>query len=146
MRVKPTKVIHRNAMTEAQACTIAETDCIRPNNTVKTSTRAATQKVYHWTLFRSSFHHCFTVFGSDSSKACLRITRRSLQYLKFSIWRAAEFKCLQDPALGSKLNCFCFSLNHLLALGSFGGSRSERVLRVSSRKSVGKGLLTLEVR
>ena len=51
-------------------------DWVKPKRTVSRSTRAAIQKVHHWTGLRSSLHHCSGPFGSWSSNA--RFSRFSL--------------------------------------------------------------------
>jgi hypothetical protein len=66
-------------------CKAPSTHCTSPNTKVKTSTKIATQKVYHCTSFRRLHHHCDKVLGSTSSKTCLSTTRRSRQKAKLSI-------------------------------------------------------------
>ena len=83
-----------SALTAAQACTIPDMDCIKPNATVSNSTAAATQNVYHCTFFLSSCHHEAIPLGSESSKACFKITSRSRQYWNLSICLSEAFGAL----------------------------------------------------
>lgn len=121
--------------TAAQAWIIPATDATRPKTTVRINTSAAIQNVYHWTFFRSSCHHWETVWGSESSKACFRTIRRSLQYRKLLIWRFAAFKCPHEAALGSSCSRLRLCSNHSLDLASDDGRRRARVLMVSSMRS-----------
>jgi hypothetical protein len=115
--------------------------CTIPKITVNNRTVTATQKVYHCTLLRSSFHHCESVFGSASSKACLRMMIRSLQNLNFLISRPRVGRCPHFATIGSRAWDLISDLSHFLTAGSLLGKRSARVLRVSSRSSWSRRLL-----
>jgi hypothetical protein len=125
---------------------------IIPRNVVIIKTRIATQKVYHWTPFRRSCHHWDKVRGVASSYACFRITRRSLQKLKRSIWRSCVFRLPQSASLESSTESLCFSrsawyhfrlepppiLPRLRIPNSCCGNNSANVQRVSSMNPSGK--------
>jgi hypothetical protein len=107
-------------------------------------TIAATQNVYHCTLFRRSHHHCCILPGSASSNTCFRITRRSCQYSKLPICLSSTFNCPDSLASGSRGSfrrfwsfAYCFS-NQILVSLSCSGSKSAKVRRVSSMRAGGR--------
>lgn len=52
--------------TDVQAWMTPVAVWIIPNKIIRNRTKMATQKVYHWTRFLLSNHHCEIVLGSDS--------------------------------------------------------------------------------
>ena len=127
--------------TDAQACTIAATDCTTPKNTVMTKTRTATQNVNHCVFFLSSHHSCEMFLGSASSKVRFSNTSRSLQYMNFSICLSELLSRSHTPACAST-RCFlrcCW--NHGFGSPSTGGTRRDMERIVSSTRILGRRLV-----
>ena len=126
-----------------QICKAPSTHCTAPKKTVNTSTRIATQNVYHCTPFLRSHHHCPKVRGSDSSKTCLSTTSLSCQYSNLSICRSWAFRYPHLIASGSKFSRRRSLRYHDLVALLCSGKRRARVRRVSSMKQgskIGRGL------
>lgn len=119
-------------------CNAPSTLCTSPKNSVMMKTRMATQKVYHCTELRRSFHHCRRPRGLDSSNACFRMTSRSCQKRKCSKRRFCARRLPHRARLGSRSCCAIWDRSQRRERRSFCGKRSERVRRVSSMKVSGK--------
>lgn len=102
---------------------------------------AATQNVDHCTRRRRSYHHWVMVTGSASSKASLRITRRSCQYSNLLSWRASAVRGPHFMAFSSNWKrVFCLRYHFFTSL-LCSGRRRARVWRVSSTRPGGNTLL-----
>jgi hypothetical protein len=121
-------------------------DCVRPKKRVKISTTMATQNVYHWTLFRLSFHHWWIVPGSDLSYDFLIVDSLSAQYLYFPSLRNSNWSST-SPALGSsRPGCrLCAFWYHFLQRLLDRGRRRAMVSKVSFSKSTGSTWLWCNV-
>lgn len=117
---------------------------MRPKKTVNPMTNAiANQKLNHCTDFLRSNHHCRTVFGSASSKACFNTTSRSCQKFKFRIYRSFAVIREQEMAYLSIEHLLISFRNHTTVFLSFTGNRSAIVRIVSSTKP--EGNISLEI-
>ena len=117
--------------------------CTNPKNTVKPTTNAtANQKLNDWTGFLRSDHHCRTVLGSASSKACLSIAKRSCQNSKLPsclCFIDRGWHLIALPSINSSIkHLFCSLRNHAVVFLSPGGKSNDRVRRVSSINPGGK--------
>ncbi len=110
---------------------------IKPKNAVRAKAAKAIKNGCRWAPFLLSYHHCDSVFGSASSKTCLRITRRSRQNRKLSICRASALRWPHFVTFSSIVPFEKFRLNQLFVAWSDSGKTKARDLSVSSIKPVG---------
>jgi hypothetical protein len=112
-----------------------------------TNTRIATQKVYHCTELRRSFHHCLSPRGLDSSKACFRMMSRSCQKGKCSKRLFWARRLPHRAMLGSRACSEIWPRSQRWVFRSFCGNSRARVRSVSSMNESGtRGVVKLYVR
>jgi hypothetical protein len=110
-------------------------DCMNPNTTVRSRTRAAIQNFHHCTGFLSSRHHFRGPSGSWSSNACFNFLSRTPQYTKWSILRFSGFRYSSERALGSIMYKFWRCVYHLRTRRAVLGIKRANVSKVSEINS-----------